>query len=825
MPSFDSLHKDFIFALRHLRRAPGFFAAAALTLSLGIGATTAMFAVVHGVLLKPLPFDEPERLVSVWSTAPGIGWPRAVLAPAQYFAYRDDNRVFEDIAVWTERPVTVTGRGEPERLAALFVTDGFLPLLRVRPEIGRRFTPGDDQPGAPSRVIVTHGYWQQRLGADPAIVGRRLVVNDGPAEIVGVLPRDFRFHGTKAALLIPLAFNRAATRIQDFSYTGLARLKAGVTLEQANKDVGRLIPVVEQKFPASPALGPSWFKDSRFGPDVHALASDEAEDVGPVLWLLMGTIGIVLVIACANVANLFLVRADGRQQELAVRAALGAGRGRLAAALLSESLVLGFAGGAVGIGVAAALIRLVRATAPDALPRVEEITVDPVVVLFAAVLSVSAALLFGLVPVLKWASPRLGALSDGGRAASASRARHRTRHVLVVSEVALALVLLIASGLMIRTFQALRQVNPGFVKGDQVLMLDLAIPRALAAEPNQVARRHKEIADRLARVPGVESVGMTSAVAASGGGMSNPMLIEDFPQPEGQVVRSRRMKWIAPGYFETMGNRLVAGRPLTWADLSDGTPVVLINERMAREHWKTPAAAVGRRVRESARNPWREIIGVVGDEHDDGLAQPAPGLVYYPYFVRNFWTGPLTAIRSLSYVVRSPRAGTEAFAREVRRAVWEIGPDLPLANVETLDRVLAKSMAQASFTLVMLALAAGVSLLLGLVGIYGVMSYVAAQRTREIGVRMALGARPRDITGLFVRQGLWLAGGGVATGAAAAGLLSRLMSSLLFGVSPTDPATYLAVAAGLTGVTLLAGYLPARRAARNEPVVALRAQG
>ena len=682
--SFESTWHDIRFGARQLRRSPGFLAAAVVTLALGIGANTAMFSVVYGVLLKPLPFEQPDRLVSIWSTAPGVGWDQAVLAPAQYFTYRDEHRAFEDVAVWVQRPVSVTGHGEPDRVPALHVTDGFLGVLKVQPLFGRGFTRDDDRAGASRRVLLAYGYWQQRFGGDRGVIGRSITLNGEPHEVIGVLPRGFRFMETGPALLLPLAFDRAAITIQDFSYRGLARLKTGISLEQASADVGRMIALVPRKFPASPGLGPSWFADARMGPEVHRLAQDAAGDVGPLLWVLMGTIAMVLLIACANVANLFLVRAEGRQQELAVRAALGAGRGRLARSLLAESVMLGGAGGAVGVSLAYGVLSLVRALAPAALPRVTEIGLDAVVLLFAAALSVVAGLLFGLVPVMKVASPRLAALRDGGRSASDGRERHRTRSVLVVSEVALALVLLVASGLMIRTFQSLRHVDPGYVRAEELLTLSLSVPRALAENGEQAVRRHEEILRQLEQLPGVQAVALTSSIPLDGTGMGNPMLVEPFPQPEGQAVMSRRMKWISPGYFEAMGTRLAAGRHLTWAELYGFAPVVLINERLAREYWQTTAAAIGQRVRATRQSPWREIIGVVANERQDGLAQEPPPQIYYPCLVKDFWAaGTTQGQRTLTYVIRSPRTGSPAFLQEVRQAVWSVNRDLPLARVRT----------------------------------------------------------------------------------------------------------------------------------------------
>ena len=813
---FGSLWQDIRFGARQLRRSPGFSTAAVATLALGIGAITAMFGVVYGVLLEPLPFEEPERLVGVWNTAPGIGWNRSVLAPAQYFTYREENRVFDDVAIWAERERTLTGVGNPENIPTLAVTDGFLSILRVQPVLGRSFSREDDQPGAASRVLITYGCWQKRFGGDPHVVGRHVTLDAVSSEILGVLPRHFRFMDTPAEMLAPFGFNRAATRIQDFSYRGLARLKDGISLDQANRDVARMIALVPHKFAMAEALSPTWFQDARMAPDLHPLSEDASGNIANVLWVLMGTIGMVLLIACANVVNLFLVRAEGRRRELAVRAALGAGRGHLARTLLAESVMLGLAGGAVGLALAAAAVRVVRTFAPETLPRVAEIGLHPLVVLFAALLSVVAGVLVGLVPVLRFTSPRLTALGDGGRTASDGPNRHRTRSALVVSEIALALVLLIASALMIRTFQALRHVDPGFTRGDEVLSAGLWIPPALAPGGEPVVRRHLELIRQIERVPGVQSVGLGS------GTMGNPLLLEDRPQAAGQAPLSRRMRFVLPGYFETRGTRLIAGRQISWRDVLGYAPVVMISERLAREEWGTPAAALGERVRESAKSPWREVVGVVGDERANGLAQEPPPLVYYPGLQESFF-GRRFSPRYMDYLVRSTRAGTPTLTREIQQAIWSVDRDLPLSRPQTLDQIMAESMAPTSFALVMLAIAAAVSLLLGTVGIYSVIAHITAQRSREIGIRLALGALPGAVTRLFVRHGLWLAGAGVGLGLGVAVGLSRLMTSLLFGVSATDPLTYAAVSAGLAAVAILAAYLPSRRAARADPAVTLRA--
>jgi predicted permease len=809
--------------IRRLARAPFFSAVAILTLGIGIGANTAIFSVVNGVLLKPLPFDDPDRLVGVWHTAPGINLPLLNQGPTNYFVYRDESQTFEDFALWDNTSVSITDAGEPERVQALLVTDGALGILRVPPAAGRGFTREDDQPGAPDRLMLTHAYWQRKFGGDPSAVGRTLMVDGKPHEIIGILPERFRFLDRSPQVLMPFRFDRAKVHVGNFSYQGIARLRPGVTIEQANGDVARMLPFTVERFPLPPGFSRQMWDDARIGPLVRPLSQDVIGDVGETLWILLGTVGLVLLIACANVANLFLVRAEGRQQELAIHAALGASWRRITWELLSESLTLALLGGAVGLGLAYAGIRALGVIAPDGLPRVEEITIDPVVLLFTLAISLSAGVLFGIIPVLKFAKPQLAnALKEGGRLSSVGRARHRARNTLVVAEIALAVVLLVASGLMIRTFQAMRQVNPGFTRPEEVLTVRIAIPSSLVADPVQTARMHAQIADRIAQVPGVRSVGVTSSITMDGYDSNDPIFVEDFPSPEGRIPQLRRYKWIGPNYFQTMGNPLIAGRELDWNDAYTKARVAVISENLAREFWKDPALAIGRRIRSGPASPWRTVVGVVGNERDDGVTRPATTIAYWPIVVEHLWSPETTVQRTLAYAIRSDRFGSPTLLKEVQQAVWSINPNLPVANVQTLEEIQAGSMAQTSFALVMLSIAAGVALILGIVGIYGVISYIATQRTREIGIRMALGAAQRDVSSLFLKHGLVLSGIGIVIGIAGAAGLTRLMASMLFGVSALDWVTYLAVAVGLGGTALLASYLPAVRAARVDPSVALR---
>lgn len=802
----DSLWKDVRHAARVLRRGPGFAAMAVFTLALGLGATTAIFSVVYGVLLKPLPFPEPERLVGLYHRGPGVDLAVMNHGAASYFTYLDNQQSFEGIGAWDRQEVSVTGLGEPERVEALAVTQATLPLLRVQPALGRLFTQDDDMPGSPLRVILTHGYWRRVFGGTRDIVGQRLEIDGAPADVIGVLPASFRFLRMEPAVLLPLQPDRADATFASFGFQALARLKPGVALAEANADIARMIPILEQ-IPGHVAL--------KLEPYVRPLAEDVIGSIGSILWILLGTVSIVLLIAGANVANLFLVHAERRGQELAIRAALGASQARISRELLVESLMLGLGGGLVGLVLAQACIDLLRTLAPASVPRVDEIALDPAVLLFAAAISLLTGLLFGCIPMLRLREPNSTALKEGGRQSGDGPVRRRTRHILVVAEVAMALMLLIVSGLMIRTFLAMQQVEPGFARPSEVQTFRIEIPGAAAPDPVEMARRHEQIAERLRAVPGVTSVGLSSSITMDGEDNTNPLNVEGFPTPDGEMPPLRRFKSVAPGYFETMGNPLLAGRAVTWSDIYEARPVVVISETLAREYWGSAAAALGKRVRGS-RPTWYEVVGVSGDERDEGLSQPATAIVYWPMLSENY--GP-TAI---SYVVRSSRVGARGFSGELRQAVWSVDSNLPLANVMTLEEIQADSLAQISFAMVMLAIAAGGALLLSLVGIYGVIAYIATQRTREIGIRIALGARSGDVPRLFLGHGLRLTAAGIALGIIASLAATRVLSALLFGVSPVDPLTYTAASAGLTGVALLATYLPALRASRIDPLLAIR---
>ena len=811
--------------MRRLSRSPLFTAATLITLAIGIGANTAIFSVLNGVLIKPLPFAEPDRLVAVWQTAAGLSLPEVNASPATYYTYREENRTFEDIGLWRGDSATVTGVAEPEHVDSMSVTDGVLPILGVQPVLGRWFTRKDDTPGSPKTAVLSYGYWQRRFGADPSVIGRRLLIDGEAREVIGILPADFRFMYLRPAIVVPLQFNRAEVFIGNFSYQAVARLKPGVTLAQANADVARMLPLLLQKFPPAPGISLKMFEEAHFGPSVRPLKHDVVGDVGKVLWVLMATVGLVLFIACANVANLLLVRAEARQQELAVRAALGAGWSQIARELLLESVTLGAIGGALGLGVAWGGLRLLIYLSPANLPRLDEIRLDGSVLSFTIALSLAAGVLFGLIPVFKYAGRQLGTgLREGGRNSSEGRERHRTRSVLVVAQVAMALVLLISSGLMIRTFRALRQVQPGFTSPEEILTLRVSIPEAQVPDADRTLRMQADIMDRISAIPGVVSVATTNSITMDGATDNDPVFAEDRTYAEGQIPPLRRYKFVSPGLFKTMGTPLLAGRDFTWDDLFQKRMYLLVSDNLARELWGSPANAIGKRIRENPKGQWREIIGVVGNERDDGVDHKAPTVVYWPSLTRDFWQFPVRLERTPAFAVRSSRAGTAAFLKEIQNAVWSVNKDLPLAGVGTVKEIYDRSMARTSFTLVMLAIAGSMALLLGVVGIYGVISYAVSQRTREIGIRMALGATESAVQRMFVAHGLLLTGIGVACGILASVAATRLMAALLFEVSPLDPPTYAVFSVVLLAAALLATYVPARRATVVEPVEALRAE-
>jgi putative ABC transport system permease protein len=627
----------------------------------------------------------------------------------------------------------------------------------------------------------------------------------------------------KFSIVRPIQLDRARTQLVQFCCQGIARLKPGVTVDRANADVSRMLPLDPFKFPINPGLSPTLWNDARIAPMLRPLKDALVGNLADTLWVLMGTVGIVLLIACANVANLMLVRADTRRQELAIRASLGADRSRIARELVLESALLGGAGGVLGLACAFGAVRLFSTSEFERLPRIHEIAVDGPVLIFSLAASLMAGVVFGLIPVLRYGRPvLLGALHGGNRSQTQSRETHRARNVLVVVQMALALVLLVGSGLMIRSFQQLRRVAPGFSGPAEIETFRVVIPSAQVKEFRGVIDMQEAMLRKVQAIPGVRSAALINELPMDGGN-NDPVFTED--KPESKTSPIRRFKFISPGYFSTVGSRIVAGRDMTWPELDRAAPFALISDNLAREWWGSAQAAIGKRIRPYLQGDWREVIGVVTDLHDDGIEHPAPTVVYWPLFRRNFYKTPdYDAPRSVAFLVRTSRAGSASLVQELQSVVASVNGSVAVANVGSLESLYDKSLERTSFTVIMLAIAGGMALLLGLIGIYAVISYSVSQRTREMGIRLALGSPAGKVRWLFVRHAVLLCAAGALIGLASAFALTRLTKTLLYDISPADPPTYVVVVVGLMAAAMTASYIPARKASRVDPAETLRSE-
>ncbi len=830
--ALESLLRDLKLVFRRLRKSPGFAITVLLTLAIGIGANIAVFTVVNGILLKPLPYPDSDQLVSLWLDAPGAGGlanfsSGLQLSTSMYLTFSDHNRSFQAMGIWNRNTANITGLAEPEQVRTILMSGGVLEALEIPAAVGRWFAAADQDAHSAKTVMLSYGYWQRHFGGDRSVIGRTIQVDSQSREIVGIMPRGFRVVDYDFDLLIPLQLDRAKQILAGFGWFGVARLKPGVSIAQADSDTKALIEVWMDSWTNGPGTNPHYYKIWKITPNFRSLKKQVIGNIGSVLWVVMATVGLVMLIACTNVANLLLVRADSRQQELSVRAALGASRGRIVRELMIESIALGLIGGMFGVVVAYAGLRLLTTIGPANLPRLNELSLDGWSLLFTFLLSVFSGALFGAIPAFKYAwSKTAMTIAGATRTASAGRPRQQMRNLLVVAQIAMALVLLVSALLMIRTFAALRNVQPGFTNAAHVQLMSISVPDLLV--PDQIAVTHLQnsVADKIAAIPGVDSVGFASAVPMDG---DDPNW--DEMAVEGKVYESgepplRLFNYISPGYLHAMGTRLVAGRDFTWSDLYELHPVVMVSENFARESWGSAAAALGKRVFQFSKSPRLEVIGVVEDVRQHGVDEKAPMIVYWPAMIQNPYTRTFTIFgpRGVTYVIHSDRAGTENFLAEVQRAVWSINGNLPLASVQTMEDLYSQSMARTSFTLVMLSIAGSMALLLGIIGIYGILSYAVSQRTREIGIRLALGAQKRELRWMFVRSALALTGTGVIAGLAVAIVLTRLLKTLLFEISPTDPITYVTIPLVLTVAAVAASYLPARRAASVDPVEALRAE-
>jgi predicted permease len=828
--SIENFFTDVRYGLRMLRRNPVFTVVAVLTIAIGIGANAAVFSVVNSVLLKPLRYPHAEELVFLHQTAPGAAGLTdfengLLLSPSMYLTYSQHNRTFQSLGVWVTDTANVTGLAEPEQVRVVAISDGILQTLDVPPAAGRWLSQADQVPHGPDRVMLSFGYWQRQFGRDRSVMGRNIVIDSRPREIVGVMPLGFRFVDTDYDVIVPLQFDPAKQILAGFGFHGIARLKPGATIAEANADITRMLPIWMDSWSNGPKTNPHIYETWRITPMIRPLKQEVIGNVSEVLWVVMGTIGLVMLIACANVTNLLLVRVESRQQELAVRSALGAGWGRIVRGLLVESVMLGLLGGVLGVGLAFAGVRLLLVTGPANLPRLSEISIDAGTLGFTLLLSVLSGLLFGLIPALKYAGPGTSlALRSAGRTISISRERHRARNLLVVGQMAMALALLVSAGLMIRTIRALRTVEPGFIDARHLQLMRITIPGLPGGDAIQATRMQNEIVDKLEAIPGVKSAAFGSEMPMEGFDSDwDEIFAEDKVYSEDQIAPLRLYKHVSPGFLQTAGTRIIAGRDLTWEEVYGLRPVVMISENLAREMWGTPSAALGKRLREFNSAPWHEVIGVVQNVREHGVQEKAPETVYWASLQGNpDDPRPPSFLETVTFVIRSERAGTQSLLSEMRQAVWSVNSNLPLASVRTMEDVYGKSVARTSFTLVMLAIAGAMAMALGIIGIYGVISYTVSQRKREIGIRLALGAQSGDVVGMVLRQGAKLALVGVSIGVVVALGLARLMTSLLFGVTSHDPLTFAAVATLLILIALLACYIPARRAMKVDPMVALR---
>jgi putative ABC transport system permease protein len=815
----NSLFQDLRYGARMLLKQPAFTLIAVITLALGIGANTAIFSIVNGLLLNPLPYRNAGRLAIIWTHSPGANVAQDWPSPGQFSALKTENSVFEQLALAHGGNVILTGNAEPERLGAVRASSAVFSLLGAQAMLGRVFLPEEDTPDKTLTVILSHGLWQRRFGGDPKVLGQTLTINGRGHIVVGVMPPDFALGHevmptvggvAQAELLLPLPLSvERLNNHGDENYNVLARLKPGATIAQAQAELNLAVRRLEQQFPNN-------YPSSRlFSFSVRPLLEQAVGDVRLALYVLLGAVGCVLLIACANVANLLLARAATREREMAVRTAIGAGRWRVVRQLLTESVLLSAAGGALGLLLAVWGLALLRWLKPGDIPRLAAVGIDNRVLAFTTAVAVLTGILFGLAPALRSSSVSLSeTLKEGGR--SLVGGHHRLRNLLVVTEIALSLVLLIGAGLLIRSFTRVQQVEPGFSPQNVLSMRMALVGQAYSEEARRVSF-YQQLWERVRRLPGVEAAGGVSALPLTGGIGWGSITIDGYNASSGQSMIQADGRTASVGYFETMKIPLIRGRFFAEQDTKESQPVVIVDENMARTYWPN-ADPVGKRLKfggADSRNPWMTVVGVVANVKHYALDTDSRVALYTPHLQ--------SGAGSLSIVARTT-ADPLSIAAAVTREARALDPNLPLYDVKTMRQWLSESLARRRFAMLMLGLFAGVAMLLAGVGIYGVMSYTVAQRTREMGIRVALGAQTRDVLRLIVRQGMSLTGIGVGLGLVAAVASTRLMVSLLFGVRATDPLTFAVIALLLALVALLACWLPARRATKVDPMIALRCE-
>jgi putative ABC transport system permease protein len=808
MNMFRDLWQDLRYGLRTLVKNPGFTMVAVIALAIGIGANSAIFSVVNTVLLRPLPYKEPDRLVMVWEDNTRHGYPRDTPAVANYIDWRNQNQVFEGIAAIADLSFNLTGTGEPERLEGKRVSANLFPLLGVEPQLGRAFLPEEDQPGAGRVVILSHGLWQRRFGSDMKIVGKPLTLNGESFTVIGVMPPDFQFPRREVDLWVPIAFTsqEAASRGRHYLQV-IGRLKPGITLQQAQAEMNTIAARLQQQYPD---------QNTDLGAAVTPLHEHVAGDIKPALLILLGAVGFVLLVACANVANLLLARAAVRQKEIAIRVALGASRLRLIRQFLTESILLAALGGGVGLLLSLWGVSLLQSFIPENISQVKAVAIDAKVLGFTLLVSLLTGLIFGLAPATQASNFNLNeTLKEGGRDSAAGSRGNRIRSLLVIAEVAVSLILLIGAGLLINSFLRLRNVDPGF-RTENLLTMKVVLPKLKYPDHARRTTFYTDLVHRVESLPGVKSAAVTTNLPLYRQGNSMGVVIEGHPDPAPGHEPNVVTRVISPHYFSTMGIQLVQGREVSEQDRVDSPAVGVISETMAHRFWPGEDA-VGKRIspgKPESPNDWITIVGVVKDVRQFELdAEPKPQM-YLSYKQADYFEP--------NDLVVSTNVEPLSLAAAVRKTVWEVDKDQPVSDIRTMEDILSESIARQRFSMLLLGIFAALALVLAAVGIYGVMSYSVAQRTREIGLRMALGAKASDVLKLVVGQGLKLVLIGVVFGLAAAFILTRVMSSLLFGVTATDPTTFIIISLVLISVAVLASYIPARRATKVDPMIALR---